>query len=62
MSRKTVNGIKLKRGITEAERSAILRAGQLDKQFAKAKEMNLLDEDWYRKTMRILKFISRDII
>lgn len=62
MSRRTVNGIRLNRAITEAEYQAIRRSGDLDKQFAKAKEMKVLDEDWYRKTLRILRIISRDII
>ena len=62
MSRKSVNGIKLKRHITEAERQAIRRAGDMEKQFEKARQMNLIDEDWARKTLRILRYISRDII
>ena len=62
MSRRTVNGIKLNRPITEAERQAIRRAGDMDKQFEKARQMNLIDEDWARKTLRILRYISRDII
>lgn len=62
MGRRTVNGLRMKRIVSEAERQAIRRAGELDKQIEKAIEINALDEDWYQKTIRVLHYISRDII
>lgn len=62
MGRKTINGIRMNRIISEAEYQAIRRSGDLDKQYLKAKELGVLDEDWYNKTLRILRHISRDII
>lgn len=62
MGRRTVNGIKMNRELTEAERQAIRRAGDMDKQLIKAQELDVLDKEWYHKTLRMLKLISRDII
>lgn len=51
---KTVNGIKTKE-IDEATRKVIERAGNIDAQFMKAAELNVLDEKHYKKIFPVLK-------
>lgn len=58
---RTVNGIKTK-PVDEKLRQEIRRAGNLEEQMRKAADYNVLDEDYYNKIARILKYISRDII
>ena len=55
MSRKTVNGIKLKKEIDETTRSIITRSGDIEAQVLKAAELDILDTDYYKKFLRGLK-------
>ena len=55
MSRKTVNGIKLKTEVDDKTRHQITRAGGIEEQILKAAELNLLDSEYYRKIFRGLK-------
>lgn len=54
MSRKTVNGIKVKE-IDEKTRAIISRAGGIEAQILKARELNVLDVDHYTKVIKGLK-------
>lgn len=54
MSRRTVNGIKVK-DIDEKTRSIILRAGDIESQVLKAAELNVLDEGYYSKFIQGLR-------
>jgi len=54
MSRNTVNGIKVK-GVDDKTRHQIERAGNLEAQILKAAELNVLDNDHYKKVIRGLR-------
>ena len=58
--RRTVNGIKLKHPVDEATRKKIERAGNETERMMKAAELGVLDEEHYKKVVKILKYIAKD--
>ena len=60
MARSTVNGIKLNKGVDEATRKQIERAGELPDQMRKAHELGLLDTGYYKRVLRVLRYMLVD--
>ena len=52
---KTVNGIKLIKPVDGTLRKRIERAGTLEEQVKKAKDLNLLDIEHYQKVIKAIK-------
>jgi len=51
----TVNGIKLIKPVDDTLRKRIERAGTLEEQVKKAKDLNLLDIEHYQKVIKVIR-------